>query len=187
MSSAAQRRIPPTRANRAKRKPDLAQVADQNGYRVLSAMSKNTSFIVGAALEHFIEEHVRSGQYATASEVVRAGLRALEAEETRAKAILLAIDEGRAVLRGHVPDLELEEPTTGDFHQVAQWLERVAQDATGQTGASEAAAANVERAAGIHVACARVATWLELRSRRRVLLLRLRAEEAKAGAQLPSD
>ena len=146
-------------------------------------MSKNTSFIVGAELEHFIDQHVRSGQYATASEVVRAGLRALEAEETRTGALLAAIDEGRAVSCGPALDfaLEQDEPHTSDLCQAAWWLERVSHDAQSQIASetSTQAAVRVLALSSRADACSRVATWLEMRSRRRLLLLRLQVEEAE--------
>lgn len=145
-------------------------------------MSRNTS--LGADLEAFIDQHVRSGQYASASEVVRAALRALEAEELRTHALLLAIDEGRAFGCGPAQDalvLEQDEPSPRDLSQASWWLVRVIK------GAEEVAYAEADGGVcatmllGRANACARVATWLEMRSRRRLLLLRLQAEEAKLG------
>lgn len=52
------------------------------------------------ALDHFVAKKVKSGRYENASEVVRAGLRALEREEQQYEAKLAvlraAIDEGDA-------------------------------------------------------------------------------------------
>jgi antitoxin ParD1/3/4 len=41
------------------------------------------SFVIGDRFEAFIDEQVKSGRYNNASEVVRAGLRLLETEESR--------------------------------------------------------------------------------------------------------
>jgi antitoxin ParD1/3/4 len=42
---------------------------------------KNTSFSVGKHFASFIEKQVEQGRYASASDVVRAGLRLLEQQE----------------------------------------------------------------------------------------------------------
>lgn len=77
-------------------------------------INKPVSVTLGA-LGKAAEERVRSGQYASISEVVRAGLRALEREEAAFDAILkrkveealadqrpsLSIDEVRASLKLH--------------------------------------------------------------------------------------
>jgi len=42
-------------------------------------------------MDEFVEAHLKSGQYADASEVISAGLRALEREETEEAAKLQAI------------------------------------------------------------------------------------------------
>jgi antitoxin ParD1/3/4 len=57
-------------------------------------MSKNTSVSLGAHLAGFIEEQVDTGRYSSASDVVRAGLRLLEEQETRLAALQAALVEG---------------------------------------------------------------------------------------------
>ena len=49
---------------------------------------------LGEKWEQFVEGKVNSGDYQTASEVVRAGLRLLEREEKALQALRAAIDEG---------------------------------------------------------------------------------------------
>jgi antitoxin ParD1/3/4 len=57
-------------------------------------MSKNTSFSVGEHFSGFIEAQVSEGRYSSASDVVRAGLRLLEEQETRLAALRAALVEG---------------------------------------------------------------------------------------------
>ena len=57
-------------------------------------MGKNTSFIVGEHFTGFIEAQVGEGRYSSASDVVRAGLRLLEEQETRLAALRAALVEG---------------------------------------------------------------------------------------------
>lgn len=59
-------------------------------------MARNTSIILGDQLDAFVEGRVASGRYGSASEVVRAGLRLLEAEETRLQALRNALEAGEA-------------------------------------------------------------------------------------------
>lgn len=57
-------------------------------------MSRNTSVTIGDHFTRFIDEQVQAGRYASASEVIRAGLRMLEDYETKLKALHEALDEG---------------------------------------------------------------------------------------------
>ncbi len=57
-------------------------------------MSKNTSITLGEHFDSFIAEQLKSGRYASTSEVVRAGLRLLEEEETRLVTLRQMLEEG---------------------------------------------------------------------------------------------
>jgi len=57
-------------------------------------MSKNTSISLGNYFDQFVSNQVSAGRYKNASEVIRAGLRLLENEESKAIALRNAIEEG---------------------------------------------------------------------------------------------
>ncbi|MBS0294830.1 MAG: type II toxin-antitoxin system ParD family antitoxin [Proteobacteria bacterium] len=58
--------------------------------------AKNTSVALGEPLQAFVEQQVAQGRYASASEVVRAGLRLLEDQEARLAHLRSALAEGEA-------------------------------------------------------------------------------------------
>ncbi|WP_288865245.1 type II toxin-antitoxin system ParD family antitoxin [uncultured Alistipes sp.] len=55
---------------------------------------KTTSVALGTYFENFIQSTIAQGRYNNASEVVRAGLRLLEEQESKVVALKSAIDEG---------------------------------------------------------------------------------------------
>ncbi len=57
-------------------------------------MGRNTSISLGDHFENFVDSKVSAGRFKNASEVIRAGLRLLEEEETKIIALRKAIDEG---------------------------------------------------------------------------------------------
>ena len=57
-------------------------------------MSKNTSISLGNHFDSFVQGSVSKGRYKNASEVIRAGLRLLEEEESKVAALKNAIQEG---------------------------------------------------------------------------------------------
>lgn len=57
-------------------------------------MGKNTSVIIGDHFASFIEAQVAAGRYGSVSDVVRAGLRLLEEQETKLEALRTALIEG---------------------------------------------------------------------------------------------
>jgi antitoxin ParD1/3/4 len=59
-------------------------------------MQKNTSVTLGPHFEQFIAQQIAEGRFGSASEVIRAGLRVLEEQETRLEALRRALKEGEA-------------------------------------------------------------------------------------------
>jgi len=57
-------------------------------------MSKNTSISLGNYFDQFVNSQVTAGRYKNVSEVIRAGLRLLENEESKVLALKSAIQEG---------------------------------------------------------------------------------------------
>lgn len=57
-------------------------------------MGRNTSISLGDHFENFVDNRVSTGRFKNASEVVRAGLRLLEEEETKIYTLKKAIKEG---------------------------------------------------------------------------------------------
>ena len=57
-------------------------------------MSKNTSISLGNHFNSFVQNRISVGRYKNASEVIRAGLRLLEEEESKIVALRQAIQEG---------------------------------------------------------------------------------------------
>lgn len=55
---------------------------------------KNTSISLGEYFDQFVQAQVSTGRYKNVSEVIRAGLRLLENEESKAIALKIAIQEG---------------------------------------------------------------------------------------------
>ena len=57
-------------------------------------MGRNTSISLGNHFEDFVDDKVSTGRFTNASEVIRAGLRLLEEEESKIVALKKAIEEG---------------------------------------------------------------------------------------------
>ncbi|MGF1586562.1 MAG: type II toxin-antitoxin system ParD family antitoxin [Bacteroidales bacterium] len=57
-------------------------------------MSKNTSISLGNHFDEFIKSRINAGRFNNASEVIRAGLRLLEEEESKYTALNKALKEG---------------------------------------------------------------------------------------------
>lgn len=67
-------------------------------------MAGHTSISLGEHFERFVQGQVASGRYRDASEVIRSGLRLLEADEARVQALKSAMDEG--IGSGFVSDFD---------------------------------------------------------------------------------
>lgn len=67
-------------------------------------MSKNTSISLGSYFDQFIQKSIEAGRFKNVSEVVRAGLRLLEEEESKVKLLKSAIEEG--IQSGHVENFD---------------------------------------------------------------------------------
>jgi len=57
-------------------------------------MAKNTSMTLGDHFDGFIAKQIESGRYSSASEVIRAGLRALEDSESKISALRQMLTDG---------------------------------------------------------------------------------------------
>ena len=67
-------------------------------------MSKNTSISLGNHFDSFVQNRISVGRYKNVSEVIRAGLRLLEEEESKIVALRQAIQEG--IERGIANDFD---------------------------------------------------------------------------------
>jgi len=69
-------------------------------------IGKNTSIALGDHFENFVSQRVRSGQFNSASEVIRAGLRLLEEHEKKKSVLTKALIDGEE--SGFVQDFDPE-------------------------------------------------------------------------------
>jgi antitoxin ParD1/3/4 len=74
----------------------LPKIGNFNAYsdKQITKMGKNTSISIGLHFDSFIQKQIDTGRYASASEVVRAGLRLLEEEEQKLKLLRQALIDG---------------------------------------------------------------------------------------------
>ncbi len=68
------------------------------------AQSKNTSITLGEHFEKIIKSSIESGRYASASEVIRAGLRLVDEQEQQFRLLREAIEAGEN--SGYVKDFD---------------------------------------------------------------------------------
>ena len=57
-------------------------------------MNKNTSISLGNYFDEFVQSRIKEGRFKNVSEVIRAGLRLLEEEESKVMALKNAVQEG---------------------------------------------------------------------------------------------
>ena len=69
-------------------------------------MAKNTSILLGDYFDDFINQQVKTGKFASASEVVRAALRMFEHEETKKTELINELKKGEK--SGFVNDFDRE-------------------------------------------------------------------------------
>ena len=69
-------------------------------------MSRNTSITLRDHFADFVNQQVTSGRYSSASDVVRAALRLLEAEATRLEALRAALIDGETSVAARPLDVE---------------------------------------------------------------------------------
>jgi antitoxin ParD1/3/4 len=67
-------------------------------------MSKNTSILLGDHFEAFVARQVKSGQFTSVSEVIRAALRLFEVEEAKKQSFIKELKKGER--SGFVPDFD---------------------------------------------------------------------------------
>ncbi len=67
-------------------------------------MSKNTSILLGPHFEEFVARQVRSGKFASVSEVIRSALRLFEFEETKKESLIKELKKGER--SGFVADFD---------------------------------------------------------------------------------
>lgn len=85
--------------------------------------NKNTSVSLGDHFQTFIDRQIADGRYSSASEVVRAGLRLLEDQETKLAALRAALVEGEE--SGFIDDFDFDafleekrrDSTPSGFHE----------------------------------------------------------------------
>jgi len=67
-------------------------------------MAKNTSILLGEYFDNFINQQIRSGKFATASEVMRAALRLFEYEQAKKSELIKELKKGEK--SGFVKDFD---------------------------------------------------------------------------------
>lgn len=63
---------------------------------MLVGMKRNTSVEIGSELGSFIDSQLAAGRYGSASEVIRAGVRLLQDQETKMASLRAELQEGLA-------------------------------------------------------------------------------------------
>jgi len=67
-------------------------------------MAKNTSILLGDYFENFINQQIRTGKFASASEVMRAALRLFEYEQSKKAELIKELKKGEK--SGFVKDFD---------------------------------------------------------------------------------
>lgn len=68
-------------------------------------MAKNTSVVLGERYDQFIAQLIQDGRYASASEVLREGLRLVEERERKFEVVRRAAERGDADAQAFIDEL----------------------------------------------------------------------------------
>ncbi|PCI01842.1 MAG: type II toxin-antitoxin system ParD family antitoxin [Flavobacteriaceae bacterium] len=81
-------------------------------------MTKNTSISLGNHFDFFVKQRIEEGRFKNVSEVIRAGLRLLEDEESKVVLLKNAIQEGinSGIAIDFDPEKHLESLKAGKFN-----------------------------------------------------------------------
>lgn len=83
-------------------------------------MPRTVTVTLGSHFEEFIRANIAGGRYNNVSEVIRAGLRRLEEDESRLAAIRVALKEGEesGIVENFDPDVFLRELNAGQENEI---------------------------------------------------------------------
>lgn len=83
-------------------------------------MPRTVTVTLGSHFEEFIRANIAGGRYNNVSEVIRAGLRRLEEDESRLAAIRVALKEGEesGIVENFDPDVFLRELNAGRENEI---------------------------------------------------------------------
>ena len=71
----------------------------------MTVMAKNTSVVLGERYDTFIAQLIQDGRYASASEVLREGLRLVEERERKFEVVRQAAERGDADAQAFIDEL----------------------------------------------------------------------------------
>jgi toxin ParE1/3/4 len=91
-------------------------------------MNKNTSISLGNYFDQFVQSRISEGRFKNVSEVIRAGLRLLEEEESKVIALKKAVQDGidSGIANDFDPKKHLEDLSTIWDYTFEVWSERQA-------------------------------------------------------------
>ena len=83
-------------------------------------MPRTVTVTLGSHFEELIRANIAGGRYNNVSEVIRAGLRRLEEDESRLAAIRVALKEGEesGIVENFDPDVFLRELNAGQENEI---------------------------------------------------------------------
>ncbi|MDT0498130.1 type II toxin-antitoxin system ParD family antitoxin [Algiphilus sp. W345] len=78
--------------------PYFGTLPSRDGTHARQIMGRNTSISLGSHFTDFVDERVKAGRFASASEAVRAGMRLLEQEEAKLDLLRKTLAAGESEL-----------------------------------------------------------------------------------------